>query len=136
MDACDVNASERSFTSASDPRRAAWVREPIADSAVQLHHLLHELLRRWELPDDVVDDAVLITTELVTNAIVHAATTFHVVVELRGSLLCIAVADSCTRAPRRRTHRGRGLRIVAHTALRWGWREHDTGKTVWAEVFV
>ena len=85
---------------------------------------------------DAVDDAVLITTELVTNAIVHAGTTFHVVVELQGRLLRIAVVDGCTRPPRRRTDRGLGLRIVTRTALRWGWREYDTGKTVWAEVFV
>jgi anti-sigma regulatory factor (Ser/Thr protein kinase) len=112
------------------------VREPIVDSAVQLRRLLRELLRRWELPDDTVDDAVLITTELATNAIVHAGTTFHVVVELQGRLLRIAVIDGCTRPPRRRTDRGLGLRIVTRTALRWGWWEYDTGKTVWAEVFV
>ena len=112
------------------------MREPTVDGAVQLRHLLRELLRRWELPDDVVDDAVLITTELVTNAIVHAGTTFHVVVELQGRLLRIAVVDGCTRPPRRRTDRGRGLRIVTRTALRWGWWEYDTGKTVWAEMFV
>ena len=112
------------------------MREPIADSAVQLRHLLRELLRRWGLPEDVVDDAVLIHAELVANAIVHAGTTFHVVVELRGPLLRIAVTDRCTRLPRRRIQQGRGLRTVTRTALRWGWREYDTGKTIWAEVFV
>jgi hypothetical protein len=30
------------------------------------------------------------------------------------------------------THRG-GLHVVNATALRWGWQERDTGKTVWAE---
>ena len=110
--------------------------EPDADSAVQLRHQLRELLGSWRLPPDAVDDAVLIADELVRNAVVHAATTFHVSVTLRGSLLHIAVADRCTRPPRRRAERGRGLRIVTHTALRWGWREHETGKTVWAEVFV
>ena len=112
------------------------MREPTVDGALQLRHLLRELLCRWELPEDVVDDAVLITTELVLNAIVHAGTTFRVVVDLQGRLLRIAVADGCTRPPRRRTHHGRGLRIVTRTALRWGWWEYDTGKTVWAEVFV
>ena len=103
---------------------------------MQIRHLLRELLDGWELPDDVVDDADLITAELVTNAIVHAGTTFHVVVELQASLLRITVADGCTRPPPGRTRRGRGLRTVARTALRWGWREYDTGKTIWAEVFV
>lgn len=125
-----------SITAAGDPRRASWVREPVAESAVAVRLLLRDLLRCWGLPEDVADDADLITTELVTNAIVHAATTFHVVVELRGPLLHIGVADSCTRPPPGRARRGRGLRAVTHTALRWGWRESETGKTVWAEVFV
>ena len=112
------------------------MREPVAESALQVRRLLRELLRRWELPEDVADDAVLITAELVTNAIVHAGTTFHVVVEQRGPLLRISVVDSCVGLPRRPAHRGLGLRIVTRTALRWGWRESDTGKTVWAEVFV
>lgn len=112
------------------------MREPVAESALQIRRLLRELLRRWDLPEDVADDADLITNELVTNAIVHARTRFHVFVELQGPLLRIAVVDSCTRPPGGRAHRGRGLRAVTHTALRWGWRESDTGKTVWAEVFV
>ena len=124
------------FTSAAGPRRASWVHEPVADSAVQVHSLLCELLSGWDLPDDVIDDAALITAELVTNAIVHAGTTFHVVIELRGPLLHIAVVDRCVQLPGRPVHRGLGLRIVTRTALRWGWRESDIGKTVWAELFV
>ena len=108
----------------------------MADSAVQLRRLLRELLDCWKLPDDVIDDAILITTALVTNAIVHAGTPFDVVVELRGPMLRVAVADSCTRLPQRGAEGGRGLRIVTRTALRWGWREYDTGKTVWADVLV
>lgn len=112
------------------------MREPVAESALQIRRLLRELLHHWDLPDDVTDDAELITNELVTNAIVHAGTRFHVFVELKGAVLHIAVVDSCTRPPGRPSRRGRGLRLVSHTALRWGWRESDTGKTVWAEVFV
>ena len=110
--------------------------EPVADSAVLLRDQFHELLGSWGLPGDVVDDAALIVGELAVNAVVHAGTTFHVSVELHGPLLRITVADSCTRPPGHPVRRGRGLRTVTRTALRWGWREHDTGKTIWAEVFV
>lgn len=108
----------------------------MADSAVRLRRLVRELLDCWKLPDDAIEDAVLITTALVTNAIVHAGTTFDVVVELRGPMLRVTVADSCTRLPRRSAERGHGLRTVTRVALRWGWREYDTGKTVWADVLV
>ena len=110
--------------------------EPVAGSAAQLRHQLRGVLWSWRLPQDVVDDAVVISDELAANAIVHAGTTFHVSVELHGPLLRITIADSCARPPQRRTRRGRGLRTVTHTALRWGWQEYDAGKTIWAEVFV
>ena len=41
-------------------------------------------------PDAVVSDATLVLSELVTNAVIHAATDVHVSVELRDDKECFA----------------------------------------------
>jgi anti-sigma regulatory factor (Ser/Thr protein kinase) len=60
---CDLTAS------------AAYEAEPAAAGAAR--RFVRETLRSWQLADRtsrLVDDAVLLTSELVTNAIVHAGT--------------------------------------------------------------
>jgi anti-sigma regulatory factor (Ser/Thr protein kinase) len=120
------------------PRRAEWTGPPIDASVTRVRHALRQVLVRWRLPNDVVDDAVLVITELLANVVEHARTPFRVVAELRVRVLYLAVADEgAGRAP---IGMGcaisgyvSGLRLVNAVALRWGWQQHETGKTVWAE---
>ena len=121
------------------PRRAQWFGPPIDASVSRVRHSVRQLLVRWRLPEDVIDDAVLVVTELLTNVVEHARTPFRVVAELRVRMLYLAVEDGAVgRAPAGLGCASpgylSGLRVVNAVALRWGWQQHQTGKTVWAEV--
>ncbi|MFF7970915.1 ATP-binding protein [Streptomyces sp. NPDC007905] len=100
---------------------------------------LRELLRHWGKPGRS-DIAELLTSELVTNAIVHTDddAVLTAVVSPRG--LRVEVRDFVARRPRLRapdlgedTH-GRGLVLVQSLADAWGVRSHGVGKSVWFEL--
>ena len=83
----------------------------------------------------------LVTSELVTNAVVHAASAPHVVVGLHERRLVLEVHDSTREAPVVRTSEGRraggyGLRLVEALTHRWGWEPTATGKRVWVERLI
>lgn len=88
-------------------------------------------------PDDLRIDADLVATELVTNAIEHAAPPRSVSIGYCVGGLEIAVTDSDPHTDptvgrsRLGSHRGRGLTIVDHIAT-WGVRHGLTTKTIWA----
>jgi anti-sigma regulatory factor (Ser/Thr protein kinase) len=87
-----------------------------------------------------VETAMLVTSELVTNASLHAGTSCELV--LRGGLntLHIRVSDGDTRPPVRRLSfsdelaTGRGLRLLEVLCRRWGVEPGPTGKTVWCDL--
>ncbi|CAM5502109.1 hypothetical protein GCM10010345_65320 [Streptomyces canarius] len=90
----------------------------------------------------VVDDACLLTGELLANAIVHgcssSADTITVTVECAADLVQISVSDPSRRMPRPRipaadAESGRGLRLVADIAAQWGVTSSPgaPGKRVW-----
>lgn len=108
-----------------------------------VRHALH----MWNA-DDEIDDAVIVVSELVTNAIAHG----HTGCELRishdggnhnrgdGAILRIEVNDRGAQIPDVQTltetrEHGRGLHIVAALTKAWGVdTEPDGSKTVWAEL--
>jgi anti-sigma regulatory factor (Ser/Thr protein kinase) len=83
-----------------------------------------DALARRSLPDTVVQDATLIVSELLTNAIVHGAPPIRLRLRRTSSELAIEVDDDSSAMPRRLrvgpddVH-GRGLAIVAAIATRW-----------------
>ena len=87
-----------------------------------------------------VETAVLVTSELVTNATLHAGT--RCAVELRGApgTLIIRVTDCDPRPPVKRLSfsdemsTGRGLRLLEVLCRRWGVEPGSGGKTVWCEL--
>lgn len=88
-------------------------------------------------------DAALVTSELASNAVRHASTPFEVSVQDHSDWIRIAVADGSSRLPSLEPKNplisaisGRGLRIVAQLAARWGAEANSSGKTVWAELRV
>jgi anti-sigma regulatory factor (Ser/Thr protein kinase) len=91
------------------------------------------------LAGEVLDDIALMVSELATNVVRHAGTTFRVTVEQTTSRVTVAVTDRAGGEPRRRDpapHEasGRGLLIVDRLADAWGVDAAPPGKTVWFAV--
>jgi anti-sigma regulatory factor (Ser/Thr protein kinase) len=102
---------------------------------------LRELLRHWGRPG-IADIAELLTSELVTNALIHTENDAEVTATLAASRLRVEVRDHLERLPEplfadpdESTH-GRGLFLVQALADAWGVRMqgHGTGKVVWFEL--
>ncbi len=96
-----------------------------------------------DLPTDIQEAAVLMVSELATNAIVHATTGFEVTIERTKSKLRVEVADLGGGEPELQMPsvsepHGRGLQIVRELSDEWGIidSDDDRGKTVWYEVRV
>jgi anti-sigma regulatory factor (Ser/Thr protein kinase) len=90
-----------------------------------------------------VDTAVLLASEVVTNAVLHGRSDVRVAVEDLGDTARIEGSDDSARSPRmNRFHvesaTGRGLRLVEQLAVRWGVAPaaagDGDGKVVWFEV--
>ena len=103
--------------------------------------IARDALRRWlassPFPPGAVADLLLVLSELVTNAVVHAMTEAHVRVTVNENWLRLEVHDRSSGPPRLRnggdTPGGYGLQLVATIADDWGWSTTPTGKVVWAE---
>jgi anti-sigma regulatory factor (Ser/Thr protein kinase) len=106
---------------------------------------VRQKLIAWGLSADLVDTAVLVLSELTTNALRHAHSApgreIGVHVALSADCLRIEVSDAGTGHPRPRTahaddESGRGLALVAALTTRHGVRPRagGIGTTVWAEV--
>lgn len=110
--------------------RAAHTFEPVGRSVAAARAFVRDTLQGWGF-GDVVDDAVVLTSELVTNAVVHAGTAAEVVCLRSGDGVRIEVSD---RYPEREIplqssgvamgspdrEGGRGLQLCAALATRWG----------------
>jgi anti-sigma regulatory factor (Ser/Thr protein kinase) len=89
------------------------------------------------------DLPVLLVSELVTNAILHAQPPVTLRANADGGRLRVEVHDGAAEPPVVNPQadpgavlpeRGRGLFLVASLADRWGWEDQPTGKSVWFEV--
>lgn len=109
-------------------------------SVARLH--VRTTLTDWKL-GLLIEDAVLIASELTTNAVHHAkgmGDHFELSLRRRDGVLALEVADSCQwRMPE--LHKpalldlsGRGLFLVDALSDSWGVRPRDPGKTVWAHL--
>jgi sigma-B regulation protein RsbU (phosphoserine phosphatase) len=89
-----------------------------------------------------VETAMLVTSELVTNAALHAGTECELELRGEGSTLVIRVSDFDKQVGLRRqsfgaeTTAGRGLRLLEVLCRRWGVDSDERGKTVWCELRV
>jgi anti-sigma regulatory factor (Ser/Thr protein kinase) len=88
----------------------------------------------------VVDRAMLLTSELVTNGVLHAATPLRLTLTRDGDALRVEVEDldptPAVPVPEANSgpHGGFGLHIVERLASNWGCAQRDDGKTVWFEM--
>ena len=113
---------------------------PVLVSVPVARRLVLDLLLAWEAPHDA-GDAALLVAELVANVVDHVAgeASFTLELSLSERWLRIAVADGSALRPVVREFetgapRGRGMRLVAGIADRWGVEDHAGGKRVWFEL--
>ncbi|MFP5219188.1 MAG: SpoIIE family protein phosphatase [Actinomycetes bacterium] len=96
-------------------------------------------MSEWALLDELVETATVLASELVTNGLVHGKGPVELRIRLTRDRLVLEVEDGGHHMPRRRRadadeEGGRGLHMVATLADRWGARQTDDGKVVWAEL--
>jgi anti-anti-sigma regulatory factor len=111
---------------------------PIAEAARLARWLVTDACRRWGL-SNVSDAAEIVVTELVGNAVRHAAPPIDLSLARRGRYLYIGVRDCSPEAARRLTVEepagyGRGLLVVDAFATAWGSAPNADGKVVWATL--
>lgn len=119
--------------------RAATVDLPRHPQAArEARHVVRGLLEKWDL-FELTDDAGLVVTELVANAIEHAESGCQLVVTHFDEGVRIEVRDAGRGTPEPRpidvtAEDGRGLLIVAALSTAWGIEDAGHGKTVWVEL--
>lgn len=114
---------------------------PVASSAALVRERIAADLAAGHVTQESVADVVLVATELVGNAVIHAAQPhdLDVVWEFDDGSVIVRVGDSSDVPPRPRqaapdAGSGRGLAIVAAVAEEWGVHRLARGKQVWARV--
>lgn len=124
-------------------------RQPIAQSSCELpadpasagaaRSFTREVVEAWGI-GDVVDDVVLVVSELVANAVTHARTACELRISLDPLTLRVEVVDAGRGMPDPlppsvTRNSGRGLHLVDAVTAAWGVEpEADGGKIVWAEL--
>lgn len=95
-----------------------------------------DVLGGWGVDPETVEWALLLISELVTNAVRHADGPIRLRMDLTAVHLRVGVFDDSHRSPYLRhadpdETGGRGLQLVEHVATEWGVDTGDTGKWVW-----
>jgi PAS domain S-box-containing protein len=108
-------------------------------SVASARRFVSDVLAEWSVPH-LLDDVLLLTSELVTNAVLYTAEEVELRLTMRGPRLRVEVVDSSGERPvRLRTAdpgatSGRGLLLVETLAEQWGVDVQGVGKVVWFEL--
>lgn len=136
-----VAEAVRALSGAPARQMASVELPPASGSPASARRFVAETLRSWQI-DGLLNDACLIVSELVENAILHGRSAASLRLELRRGLLTVAVRDTSSVPPsllEPGTARigGRGIFLVDAMSKAWGtaptW---DGGKVVWAVLAV
>lgn len=98
-----------------------------------------ETVRAWDR-DDLVDDCMIVASELVTNAVAHARSDVTLALSRRKGGVLVSVGE-VTGAPPARVETSdeegvQGVAVVRAIASAWGEHAVDGGKVSWVEVGV
>ncbi len=131
-----VLRQERPFEPSADATSRHLDLDPVPSSVGIARSFVRESLT--DVDEDSQEVAVLLTSELVTNAILHARTPLQVgvLVDVRRALICVAdrLPAGPELTPRPHSHDrpgGRGLALLADLSEDWGTTSYAAGKTVW-----
>jgi PAS domain S-box-containing protein len=128
------------------PMSGSWQSELVLPSEPTSARSARRFLRRQlgGLAEEVRANALLLCSELVSNAVTHGSGDLRVAVDRTGEVLRVAVEDANQRLPVRREltfdepgmppERGRGLVLLDAMASRWGAERSRDGKWVWFEL--
>ncbi|MFI2346085.1 ATP-binding protein [Streptomyces sp. NPDC019443] len=138
-----LTAQRRDPCAGADHHRYGFELPARAELVSRARKLTRERLHCWGIGGDVHDTAMLVVSELVTNAVVHTdghlvacellngAERLRITVQDQGSMptgphVCHTVEEE----------RGRGLLLVEAVSSAWGAYEskHGPGRIVWAEL--
>ncbi|MFJ4775994.1 SpoIIE family protein phosphatase [Streptomyces sp. NPDC088762] len=121
------------------PLRSHWTVWRLPNAVLHARRFTARTLRSWGVAEEL-DSALLVVSELVTNAIAHTQGEVGMELTLSADRLRIAVNDASPRSPVKpvwvswESTGGRGLLIVEATAMAWGSVPLSGGKQVWAEI--
>ena len=115
--------------------RQSWRLPATARSVPEARQHVSAALQEWGY-DGLLETARLLTSELVTNAVLHARTDMSVTVEDTEHGIRVSVTDSSPVPPSLRHHSptattGRGIRMLDQLARESSVDEDNGGKTVW-----
>lgn len=108
------------------------------EPATRSRHALRDFVLAAQR-QDLLEDALLVATELVANAVRHAPGPFEFRATYLGGRLRLEISDGSTAEPQKREaapddNGGRGIAIVSTLTDLWGFDRTAAGKTVWAEL--
>jgi len=113
---------------------------PVPESAGEARRLVRAALEARGAAVDA-EVAVLLTSEVVTNALLHARSPMTLAVDVGPTTVRVAVLDASLVSPQLRNYSatagtGRGLNLVQALASQWGLdiAENGHGKWVWFEL--
>ncbi|MGW2564209.1 SpoIIE family protein phosphatase [Streptomyces sp. NPDC001514] len=121
------------------PMRTHWTVWRLPNAVQHARRFTARTLRSWDVVEEL-DVALLVVSELVTNAVAHTQGEVRLDLTLSADRLRIAVNDTSPRSPVKPTDvdweatGGRGLLIVEATTASWGSVPLSGGKQVWAEI--
>jgi len=117
--------------------KARLVLSPETSSVAEGRAFVRDTLMQWGLYS-LADRAVLVASELITNAVLHTRSSPFINLFLVSNCVRLEIADSSERRPRRRNSgvdatTGRGILLVESISDRWGASPIENGKVVWCE---
>jgi anti-sigma regulatory factor (Ser/Thr protein kinase) len=123
------------FRRAVEPMTYELTLAPTVDSVGVGRRLVSEALAEWDL-SSLSYTAALLTSEVLTNSLLHARTQIVLTVErTEPRSVTISVRDGSRIVPRRRGHAqdattGRGLELLDRLSDSWRVDTDETGKTL------
>lgn len=105
------------------------------DSPWHARRMAAATLRRWGHERPLIDDVSLVVSELASNAVRHAGSTFSLALQMQGPLLRVTVEDRAPLPGAGLTPRPpHGLCVVESLSTGWGAEPTPHGKVIWAQL--
>jgi anti-sigma regulatory factor (Ser/Thr protein kinase) len=138
---CEATCSDTNRRDTNRKELYYRLRRADLSAVAEARRLLRDHLRSWNV-SGLADTAELLTSELVTNALIHTDHGAELTATLTGGpvrRLRVEVYDFASRHPKLRkasdqADSGRGMLLVQALADSWGVRQHGAGKIVWFEL--